>query len=329
MNRYFVRVRTREQLNIVTNWQQTDTILMDFSLLNSDDIAAVNSMTAASGIVSADKADKSKAFINLNRHIYYCLPYVSRQNRLASIEQIIRSCNAGEGIVICNMDELAMLAEMKFEGPVIADSFLYAYNSQTIDFYREYYSDMRFILSDELTDREISEIARVRGRSQADNFIYKIYGHQPLMITAQCISRNYTGCSKKTVPFKDERGNNFCAVSQCSQCYSVIYNGNATSMIDKAQEIGFANILIDFTTESADQIKQVLDLIMQKMSDDEISISDRTECDNNHDGKEKQTGSQEECSRENLSKAARRTDDNRNSGKERRITRGHHYRGVD
>lgn len=287
MSRYFVRVRTREQLDIVINWQQAEAILADFALMNSENDAAVNSYAVTADIPEAVEGEVSD---NLKSHIYYCLPYVSRQNLLASIEQMVGKCNEGTGIVICNMDELAMLTEMKFKGPVIADSFLYAYNSQAIDFYREYYPDMRFILSDELTDRELAETDRIRDKSRSDSFIYKIYGHQPLMVTAQCVSRNYTNCSKKNIPFRDERGNNFCAVSQCSQCYSVIYNGNTTSMIDKMSEISFDNLLIDFTIESADQVKQVLDMISQGMRHDATAASDRTE---------------------------------------RRITRGHHYRGVD
>ncbi len=287
MSRYFVRVRTWEQLDIVNNWQQAEAILADFTLMNSENHAAVNSYAVTADI---PEAVEGEGFDNPETHIYYCLPYVLRQNRLASVEQMISSCNEGVGIVICSLDELAMLTEMNFKGSVIADSFLYAYNSQAIDFYREYYPDMRFILSDELTDRELAEIGRVRGKSQTDSFIYKIYGHQPLMITAQCISRNYTNCSRKSIPFKDERGNSFCAVSQCSQCYSVVYNGTTTSMTDKMSEISFDNLMIDFTIESADQVKQVLDQISKKMRYDEMSASDRTE---------------------------------------RRITRGHHYRGVD
>lgn len=325
MSRHFVRVRTKEQLDIVVNWQQAEAILADFTLMNSENIAAVNSHAVTADIARSAEgkgADDSKP------HIYYCLPYVSRQNRLASIEKMIGSCNEGTGIAICNMDELAMLTEMNFKGPVIADSFLYAYNSQAIDFYREYYPDMRFILSDELTDRELAEIGRIRDNSRSDSFIYKIYGHQPLMVTAQCISRNYTNCSRKSIPFRDERGNCFCAVSQCSQCYSVIYNGNATSMTDKMSEISFANLLIDFTTESADQVRQVLEQISKKTRLDAMSASDRAEHNNNRNSKEKPTEGQADISQKNLSGTSHGADD-KSSGKEHKITRGHHYRGVD
>ena len=326
MSRYFVRVRTQEQLDIVINWQQAEAILADFMLMDSENIAAVNSHAVTADIA---EAAESKGADDPKTHIYYCLPYVSRQNRLSTIEQMIRNCNEGTGIVICNMDELAMLAEMNFKGPVIADSFLYAYNSQAIDFYRAYYPDMRFILSDELTDRELVETDRIRDKNRGDSFIYKIYGHQPLMVTAQCISRNYTNCSRKTIPFRGERGNSFCAVSQCSQCYSVIYNGNATSMTDKMSEISFANLLIDFTIESADQVKQVLDQISQKTRLDPMSASDRAEHNNNHDSIKKQAEGQNGNSRENPSGTFHKLNDNKSSEKERKITRGHHYRGVD
>lgn len=326
MSRYYVRVRTKEQLNIVMNWRQADVILMDYTLMDCADAVIAS---AHAEVSDNARAAREKTLDDQRPQFYYCLPYVARQNRLESIEQIISRRPGGTGMVICNMDELAMLTEMGFQGDVIADPFLYAYNSDAIDFYREYYPGMKFILSDELTDREISGIARIQDERRMDSFIYKIYGHQPLMITAQCISRNYTGCSKKAVPFKDERGNHFCAVSQCSQCYSIIYNEAATSMIDKMSEIGFKNLMIDFTIESADQVKRILALIMQEISCNAETASDRAEYDNNRDSSNKQSGGQDGSRQENMPGAFHKTADNKGSIGERSITRGHHYRGVD
>lgn len=186
--------------------------------------------------------------------VYLCLPDVARQSRSASIERMISGLPEGTGLAVRNLDELGILKQMHFEGPLIGDAFLYAYNREAILFYLEHFPKMQFILSDELTDRELKDLT---GEEQ-DRFLYKIYGYQPLMITNQCMSRNYTDCREKKLAFADSKGNRFTAVSSCSQCVSTIYNGKCTSMLDKSEEIPYRNLLIDLTIEEKKEASQIL-----------------------------------------------------------------------
>ncbi len=127
------------------------------------------------------------------------------------------------------------------------------------------------------------------------------------MITNQCMSHNYTSCSDKTMRLKDDRGNDFVAVSNCSQCYSTIYNKTATSMIDKMEEIEKDCFFIDFTIENEFEAEAVLK-----------SISDIENVRVSTSGMGKRgTGIADMENRKAV------------IGKQQGINRGHHYRGVD
>ena len=192
--------------------------------------------------------------------IYLQLPDVLRQKRKEPVRTLLQQAEGFDGLVIKNLDELGLVleehADQRFE--IIADPFLYAYNKDAIRFYRELIPDLRFMYSDELTDREASVLVE-----SSDEFIYKVYGYQQVMITAQCFYKNYVGCDagnggRHLLTLRDEGGNDFYAVSECGQCYSVIYNGVPTSMLDKDTS-DYENILYDFTIENAEQVRLVLE----------------------------------------------------------------------
>ena len=119
--------------------------------------------------------------------IYLQLPDVLRQKRKEPVRTLLQHAEGFDGLVLKNLDELGLIleehAEQRFE--IIADAFLYAYNKDAIRFYRDLIPNLRFMYSDELTDREAGVLA---------DGIYKIYGYQQVMITAQCFYKNYVGC---------------------------------------------------------------------------------------------------------------------------------------
>ena len=201
---------------------------------------------------------KIRRAVGENCKIYLQLPDVLRQKRKEQILTLLQQADGFDGLVVKNLDELGLVleehAEQRFE--IIADAFLYAYNKDAIRFYRELIPNLRFVCSDELTDREIDDFVE-----NTEDFIYKVYGYQQVMITAQCFYKNYAGCDADSgshlMTLRDEAGNDFYAVSECGQCYSVIYNGVPTNMLDKDTG-GYENILYDFTIESTEQVRQVL-----------------------------------------------------------------------
>jgi len=204
---------------------------------------------------------------------YLQLPDILREKKAESVQKIAGRALLFDGIVIKTFDEIGLVKELA-QGPrkwqIIGDAFLYAYNTEALAFYKSFFPEMKFILPDELTDREISQLiaaAREQGIAAEQDFIYKAYGYQPLMITNQCLNRNYAGCEKPLMQFADEKKNQFYITSECGQCYDIIYNGQPTVMLDKMSEtdegfeidgIVYSNIMYDFTIEPKEDITRIL-----------------------------------------------------------------------
>ncbi len=257
-----VRVKNKIQFQEVLAFDQVNRVIADFSC-------------AALDIETIRKEHPEKKF-------YLQLPDVLREKKAESVARIAEKAKLFDGIVIKNIDEMGLLKEIlkAYEGSeatadlenwqLIGDSFLYAYNTSALSFYRSHFPAMQFILSDELTDREAQQLilsAENEVGISPEEFICKVYGYQPLMITNQCLNRNYAGCEKPLMQFADEKKHQFYITSECGQCYDIVYNGQPTCMLDKLTEApdgfemdGFVyqNILIDFTIEPEAEVRRIL-----------------------------------------------------------------------
>ena len=314
MRRIYIRVRTREQLNTVLSAKadQKGPVLQKGSgavqpgagdsLPGSGAVqpGAGDSLSGSGALlrdVHALLLDYELAGVLKDRELfgritalfrerYLSLPDVLRQSRVSAVEQTLRSLPEGVGLIVKNPDELGLIQDLDYQGALIADAFLYAYNSEAIRYYLERFPQMRFLCSDELTDAEqrdmISSLERILPPEMEDaapesaytapesadtvpgsagaagRFLYKAYGYQPLMITNQCLSRNYSDCAQKRIAFRDEKGGRFIAVAGCGQCSSTIYNGMCTYMLDKPEEQIGSDILLDFTIENREETERIL-----------------------------------------------------------------------
>ena len=233
----WIRVKTKDQLTAVKESQvRAEHLILDAALFSEGlDLTALDS----------------------DSKVYLQLPDVLRQNRKTQIETLLNQAKDCAGLVIKNLDELGLVLErqMQKDCEIIGDAFLYAYNNDALRFYRELIPEMKFIYSDELTDKEARDLT-----GEKDKFIYKIYGYQTVMITAQCFRKNGGSCDQINgrTKLRDEAGNNLYAESICSLCHTVIYNGVPTSMLDKVTG-EYENLLYDFTIEDAETVKQILE----------------------------------------------------------------------
>lgn len=235
MKDIIARVKTKDQFSAVAKFEE------------------IHSVIGSNAVISFAKEIENKDF-------FLSLPDVARENKVKQVEKdILKAKDSNVGLLIKNIDELGMIKKMGFNGEVIADSFLYAYNDFALDFYKSIFPNMKFILSDELTDKEIEEIKKV----PKESLIYKAYGYQQLMITNQCMNRNYWGCLKPLLKFNDEKNNEFFISSECGYCYDIIYNGQPTNMLDKLNEVNFENVLLDFTIESEEETRNIIETALK------------------------------------------------------------------
>lgn len=228
----WIRVNTKEQLDAVRESQVSYQHL----------------------ILDAALAKEAKTPAGDGVRVYLQLPDVLRQKQKETIETMLDQASSFDGVVVKNLDELGLLLKRKEQLPVIADAFLYAYNRDAICFYRELVPDMKFICSEELTDKEAASLM-----DDPKAFLYKIYGYQPVMITAQCFRKNDKACDSAhgRTELRDESGNTLHAVADCDLCHTVLYNSVPTSMLDKDTS-AYENILYDLTIESAEEVKEIL-----------------------------------------------------------------------
>ena len=199
----------------------------------------------------AGRADNLIAPLCLAREIsnvsdlWIALPDVLRENKRSRFEEAAGLIKAAKGAVIQNTDEIGLLKSIGYEGKTIAGEFLYSYNSEAVNFYRSIFPDMGFIAPAELTDAELSRPENASGIS----FIYKVYGRQKLMTTAQRLNG----------PFTDEKKEKYFAVYDSVFEYSEIYTGKPVSMLDKKQAYEGRDILFEFVNEDAKETSLVLE----------------------------------------------------------------------
>ena len=253
-----VRVKNKTQLLTALSFEKVRTVIADYGCAQTDP-----------ALLKKETPEKK---------IYLQLPDVLREKRAGSVRQIAERGALFDGIVIKNLDEIGLLKEMsRLGGPldleektIVGDAFLYAPNVAALSFYRSLFPTMKFILNDELSDKECAMLiqeAEAKGAAFPSDFIYKAYGYQPLMITNQCLNRNYAGCMKPLMEFADEKKNRFLITSECGQCMDIVYNGHPTFMLDKVFEnetgfragaFSFSNLLLDFTVETEEEMRTVL-----------------------------------------------------------------------
>lgn len=237
----YVSVKTIEQFRIVNNYKLVQHVIIDHNIVHEAEIGKM-------------RGDKK---------IYVSFPDILRENKKQGMKDLYFLSGMFEGIYIKNIDELGFLKKQGYKGMVLLDPFLYAYNDEAVLFYKELFPQAMLISSVELTHQEWS------GLCETD--IERLYGYQPVMITAQCFVNNYLdGCGynkRERFSFRDEKGNRFYNVNNCRDCYSVIYNGVPTNNIKQLTNNRNTDItneyLIDFTIENEDQTKNVMELLMK------------------------------------------------------------------
>lgn len=94
-----------------------------------------------------------------------------------------------------------------------------------------------------------------------------IYGHIPLMTSAQCMACNTGHCAAKkqernhTLRFHDDKKREFIAVNYCKYCYNIIYQGRPFSIQKQRnswERTGYFSLRYDFTVEDGECVRRIL-----------------------------------------------------------------------
>lgn len=203
--------------------------------------------------------------------VYAAFPYILRGRDRGWLSEFYENQKENfYGFVTRNLEELEFLCEKEYDKTVLADSMLYAWNRESGQILRSFCHGM--VLSQEL-DRH--EMAQTFADSLTDK-ILMVYGRVPLMLTANCVRRTQGSCrkgrdlsGKEDGDFwylRDRTKTDFPVCAQCSHCQNIIYNSVPTSLHGYGQDALMQNagaVLLSFTTEDADEVRNTLRLFSQ------------------------------------------------------------------
>lgn len=190
-----------------------------------------------------------------------CFPYVFRKNsvqRFLNMQSVIKNFDR---VWVRSYDSLGYAIDtLKIEEEQIAlDHNLYVYSKEAAESFAadglEHYT-----VSLELNQKELGHMPNQSGE-------FLLYGYAPLMISAQCIYKNYDQCYKnknnaeKNLYLKDRYFKKFFIKKNCEDCYNMIYNSQPISLFhhaDGIRKLECGSYRISFVCEGRKQIQQVL-----------------------------------------------------------------------
>ena len=259
-------VQTKAQFELAISISETTVVIVHYDRNNCSEIIEM----------AADAKEKKKEFI-----LY--LPTICRLSVYEKLRRDLAEINDNEnigGYLVQNFEEVALLQSLFREGKqpkkIILNYNMYVYNKEAKEFWKEIgitdYTAPVELNYQELKTLEITDCDMI------------VYGYQPLMVSAQCLYESTGGCRKSNSgadnrddsstkddsskedqdtfgELMDRLGKKFYVKTNCSSCYNVIYNGQALFLIKQEPEIrklAPKNIRLDFTMESASEMKQVI-----------------------------------------------------------------------
>lgn len=244
---FYASVETSEQLEAVLEEKEIQGVYCHISMFNKKQLWK----EAFETMCQVHKQGKE---------FYLALPYMLRDGQFIDMTQdFLKMAEQCEGFLVRNLEELGYLSKLGLQEKIITDYSVYTFNNHAKNMLDEW-GVMRTTVPLELNGKEIH--ARDNGKSEMI-----IYGHYPMMISAQCIKKTCGKCDKNSsfVKVKDRYGKYFPTKTFCDFCYNVIYNSVPTGLLEEAQQIleeGFESLRLNFTCETKEEVKNLLDVFV-------------------------------------------------------------------
>ena len=227
-------------------------------VLNYEDIKDIHIST---DMISVDEAiDIAKEIITRHGKCYINMPRIFRVHGIKYINEFIKKTDDEllEKIIfnVTNIDEFGYIINNDIKNFAI-DSSLYSFNSYS----KEHFYNLgakKVTLPYELNNKELKRLTDAR-----DEIV--VYGYIPLMVSAGCVLKNYSGCTKvsgEAISLKDRLGADFKVINCCNFCYNVIYNNLPLSLIgisNKVKELNPGYIRINFSFENSNETRVIID----------------------------------------------------------------------
>lgn len=191
--------------------------------------------------------------------VFPAMPHIFRQNAADQYEREFGWIQSFpmDGILVRNYDTIQFLREHGFDKPVILGHNLYVFNRYGKRFWRED-GTAEFTAPLELNEGELSRL----GISDAELIVY---GHIPVMLSAQCLVNTASGCTGKPgITFLTDRYKKKFPVRNCCRfCYNIIYNSEPLYLGAQAEKIRALcpkRLRLQFSIESGRETSEILEL---------------------------------------------------------------------
>ncbi len=240
-----VSVSTQEQLKAVQEFHP-DRLYIPLSFINNPD---------------TEKTRTCDKLMASGTEIWLELPYITDEDTQKKYEKALETaCKAGYSFLVRNAEDLGLLIKRGLADRVRADYTLYTMNSYA----RDYLSALGISAFTAPLELNYGEL---KGQDLSKSELV-VYGRTHLMVSAQCLRKNYASCIGKggVWTLKDRTGTVFPVVLDCSTCRNIIYNSVPLSLLGSAQKLKALNAegyRISFTFETRKETEAVLKAVFE------------------------------------------------------------------
>lgn len=239
-------VETMEQLNTVVKYSVFNKIYISYKLLYDNSLEIEDIINS-----------------NSSANFYIALPYIVRENTILKLTNFISKYNNSNisGFLCRDLSEAIILKDSNKE--IIIDANLYAFNKNAFELIFKSLNVSRITISYESSKWSL----------KTNNFMVEhiVYGYTPLMISANCIDKTTNSCNhnNNSIDLIDRKNKSFKIQKDCDFCYNIIRNSVPTCLfnyLDELSQSNINNIRFDFSIETSIDIKEVLDIYLNKLS---------------------------------------------------------------
>lgn len=241
---WHVSVETKEQFAVVVAQKEVRRIYVDANITKQ----FYKQPSASAYVEKGHSAGKE---------IYYAMPYIFRDSARKQYEEAYQSIEDSrfDGMLVRNYESYQFLMDHHYEKDIVLDYNMYQFNGYSKQFW-----DKQAMTTQtapvELNVHELKEL-------DVTAYEFVLYGYLPMMVSAQCIKKNTTGCEHQSGQLKisDRYQNEFVVKNNCDYCYNVIYNTTPLVLADMKKELLELNptaLRLMFTTENKADTETVL-----------------------------------------------------------------------
>ncbi|MER2025286.1 MAG: DUF3656 domain-containing protein, partial [Eubacteriales bacterium] len=245
----FARISTEEQLAAVLKDPDISGIYIDSMMLFDVSGGSQNPVERAERYV--------RRISQAGKEPWIALPCIERNGECDGLyDGADRLIDAGlKGFLAGSFESAAALIERGLARYVRADAGIYTWNSEAKEFVRE----AGIVLDTVPVELNRREIASRDNRGSE----CIVYGHLPLMVTAQCLKKNTSGCDKgsRLLMLQDRKRRKFPVKCACVFCYNILYNPVRLSLLSEVRALagaGIDSVRLVFTTESGEETEDLV-----------------------------------------------------------------------